>query len=114
MRSFFSKAKEQFLIYWLVGAYFLLFSFVSLAFAIVTALYACRWVQLDGQDRLVVCLLIFGNWGTVMMAFLNKAVSRLQSGVLPISPDDTSLIVRSSQVTKTVDVSTGPAQSADK
>lgn len=113
MSVFFTKAKEQFLIYWLVGAYFFLFSFVSLAFAIVTALYACRWVQLDHQDRLVVCLLIFGNWGTVMMAFLNKAVSRVQAGSLPIAPDDTNLIMRS-QVTKTVDVSSGPAQSPNK
>lgn len=46
-------------------------------------------------------ILITANWGTVMMAFLNKAAHRVQQGQLPISEGDEDLLQ-----TKTVVAST--------
>jgi hypothetical protein len=92
MSRFISAAREQILIWWLVIFYLVMFSLVSLAFAMVTALYGVTWEGLSGQEKFVIGCLIFGNWGTVMMAFMNKSLNRAAAGELPISAEDAALI----------------------
>lgn len=92
MTQFINKAREQVLLYWLVIFYMLLFTLVSLAFGVATALYGVNWDQLSGQEKFVIKCLIFGNWGTVMMAFINKAITRASGGQLPIASDDQQLL----------------------
>jgi hypothetical protein len=92
MSDLISKTREKILIWWLVILKMLLFTLVSLACGIATALYGVNWDQLTPQEKFVVICLIFGNWGNVMMAFIDRAASRVAGGQLPISDDDSQLI----------------------
>lgn len=78
--------------------WFCLFTVVSLCTSIITALYQLRWEVLDLQDKLMVGLLVLANWGTVMMAFLSKAMSRVQHGEFPIESGDTQLLQRTEKM----------------
>ena len=77
--------------------WFMLFTFAALGNSIITAFYGMRWVEMDLQDRVMVMILIFVNWATVMMAFFSKAISRVSRGESPITEGgDTQLIQRTS------------------
>ena len=82
--------------------WFLLFTFSSLGGAIITAFYGVKWSQLDGQDRFMLCLLIFNGWATTMMAFFSKAIARASKGEPLITEGDTQLIQRRTE-TRTVE-----------
>lgn len=92
MSEFITKAREQILIYWMLVFYFLLFTTSSLASCALASLIGSTWNQLDGQGHLEIILAVFVNWAATMMAFFNKAASKLKSDQLPISPDDGNLI----------------------
>lgn len=64
-------------------AWGILFSFNALASCVMASLTHVKWSTLDFQDQLLICLAIFGNWSTVIMAFLSKTVARLSSGQPP-------------------------------
>lgn len=102
MPIIFTKAKEQIIIYWLLGFYFLLFSASALASCALASLIGANWSTLDKQGRYMIALAIFVNWSTIMLAFFNKAATKIQSGDLPIAPDDSQLISRKTVETKSV------------
>lgn len=66
----------------------LFFTFVCLATAIVAVLTGAKWSQMDGQQRFLTVLMIFANWGTMMLAFLSRSAGRVAQGHLPIGDDD--------------------------
>lgn len=101
MTKLLSKAREAALTWAIVASWFFLFTLVSLCMSIVTVFYGMRWVEMDEQDRIMAMILIIANWGTVIMAFLNKAARRVQRGELPITEGDEDLLQ-----TKTVVAST--------
>lgn len=92
MSEFFTKAKEQWLIFWGLILYGVLFSFVGLSSCIMASLVGTTWSSLDPQGKFMICLAVFGNWGTMMMAMLYRSVTKISKGELPISSDDTQLI----------------------
>lgn len=97
------RAKEIVLMWWAMGFWFCLFSLTSLGTAIVLVSYTMRWADVDNQDRVIACVLIFVNWGQTMMALMNRVASRLQAGQLPIEAGDSQLIqqTRIASVTQT-------------
>lgn len=99
MKDFYEKLKNDLPIR-MAFLWFCLFTCSSLCTAIITAFYGMRWVELDTQDRLMVCLLVFSNWAQVMMAFFSKAIARAQKGEFPIAEGDTQMISRTTQVTQ--------------
>lgn len=100
-RDLLSHAKEKVLLWWIVAVWFLLFSGSALATAIVAALYGMRWNAVERQDKFVICLLVFINWSTTMMAFFSKAVARVQKGELPLVEGDTQLVQKTNVVATT-------------
>lgn len=74
-----------------------LFTVSSLTNAIVMAFYGVKWSQLDWQDRIMLCLLIFGSWAQVMMAYFSKAIARASKGEPLIIEGDTQLIPKPQQ-----------------
>lgn len=92
MSEFLSKAREQILIYWLAVFYALLFSGVSWGVAWMTATAGVDYSTLGHDAKVRVWVCCFTGWGTTMMAFLNKAISSIQKGLLPINSDDSKLI----------------------
>jgi len=92
MSELISKAKEQVVIYWLLGFYFMLFTASALASCILASLIGADLSSLDRQGKWMIALAVFGNWSTIMLAFFNKAAARITSGQLPIAPDDAGLI----------------------
>lgn len=96
MKDFYEKLKSDLPIR-MAFLWFLLFTTTSLSLAIVTAFYGVRWINLDIQDRIMLALLIFGNWGQVMMAFFSKAIARAQKGEFPISEGDTQILKRTNE-----------------
>lgn len=83
-----SKAKEITALWWLAAVWFLLFTCAALGNSIITAFYGMRWKEMDWQDRIMIGILIFVNWATVMMAFFSRAISRVSRGQLPIQDGD--------------------------
>lgn len=96
MSIFFTKAKEQIIIYWLLGFYALVFSLSALASCALASLIGTDWKSMDKQGHLEIYLSVFVNWSTIMLAFFNKSASRLAANQLPIAPDDSQLITASS------------------
>lgn len=93
MKQFLKTAAEDLALRMAI-IWFFLFTFAALGNAIITAFYGMRWSQMERQDVVMVFILIFVNWATVMMAFFSKAISRVQKGELPIAEGDTQLIRR--------------------
>ena len=108
MSDILSKSKEMWLTWWIVIAWVFLFTLVSLGTAITSVLYGMRWREIDGQDKFIALVLIFIQWGTVMMAFLNKAASRVQRGELPITEEDKTLLSTKTVVTAQVSAKENP------
>lgn len=100
-RELLTKAKEVALTWWIVGAWFVLFTMVSFGTSIVTVFYGMRWMEMDWQDRIMAMILILVNWGTVMMAFLNKAATRVQKGDFPIAEGDENVLTHRKTVVAT-------------
>lgn len=94
MSELLSKAKEKIILYWMALLYALLFSGVSFAGAWMTATAGVDYSTLGSDAKARVWIGCFSVWGTTMMAFLNKAMSKIQRGELPISDGDTQLISR--------------------
>lgn len=77
----------------------ILFTMSALGTSITASLLHVKWSTLDGQDKLIMCIAIFGNWSTVVMALITKVTARLGSpeppspstlitnGPVPVSPD---------------------------
>lgn len=112
MKDFITAAKETVLVWWLVGFYGVLFTLAALATAALSSLIGADWATMDTQGHVEVGLAVFANWATMMMAFMNKSISRIQSGQIPISPDDQQIIAQARVTTtqKTVDVTTQTSQ----
>lgn len=89
-----TMVKDKAIFYWGIILYVLLFSASGLATCILGALVGTQWNTLDGQSKFMICLTVFINWSTIMMAFFSKAANRLKSGDIPISPDDTNIIAQ--------------------
>jgi hypothetical protein len=113
MSEFFTKAKEQIIIYWLLGFYFILFSLSALSSCLLASLIGSDLKTMDNQGKWMVALAVFGNWSTIMLAFFNKAAGKLAANQLPISPDDTALISRQT-VKRTETTSVAISQTPDK
>jgi hypothetical protein len=89
MSALLTKAKEQILIYWMVGFYVFLFSGVALGTSWQTATAGVNWSEADHDSKVRMIVGILVTWGTVMMAFLNKATSKVLQGELPIGEERT-------------------------
>ena len=97
MSALLNKAKEQLLIHWMVGFYVFLFSGVALGTSWQTATAGVNWSEADHDSKVRMIVGILVTWGTVMMAFLNKATSKVLQGELPIGEERT--FERSAKVT---------------
>lgn len=105
MSDLLSKAKEVALTWWLVVVWVFLFSIVSLCTSITSVFYGMRWSEIDTQDKIMAGFLVMISWGTTLMAFLNKAISRVHEGKLPIENGDTQLIQKTTvQAVRTTEV----------
>jgi hypothetical protein len=77
MSELISKAKEQILMRALMMMYALLFTCAALASSLLASLIGATWSQLDTQGKVMIVLAVFVNWSTVMLAFVNRAATRL-------------------------------------
>lgn len=75
----------------------LLFTFNSLGTSIMVGLGNSTWSTMGLQNRFTMCVGIFVNWSGTMMAWMNRAITNLQRGQLPLPPTgsgDTSLLTK--------------------
>lgn len=90
MRQILSQAKQSLIIYRLAIAYGLLFSANALFSAIVASFLNTNWSDLNRTSKFLVIVVIAQNWTGVLLAFLNKTLSRIESGQPPIQTGDTT------------------------
>ena len=88
------------LLNWILISYFLLFTLNSLAVAALAALQGEEWGNLTQTAKVCVILAMMSSWTTTMLAFLNRAASRIAEGKSFISTGDT-MIVKKSDVQQT-------------
>lgn len=81
MSELISRAKLAVLTWWLVIAYIVLFTVVSLATAVGASLTGKHWSEMNGTDKFVIACLILANWGSAMLAFINSAFNRIKQYV---------------------------------
>lgn len=93
MSTLFNKAKEQLLIYYGVIFYVVLFSAVALGTSWQTATAGIDWSQASSDSKIRMLVGMFVTWGTVMLAFLNKGLSKVANGELPIGIDGSQTTV---------------------
>jgi len=72
-------------LFWIAVVWCVLFTLSSLVFSILGALSGAKWAAMDGQARLMLCLSVFGQWSTVMMAYLSGAAQKVKKGELPMN-----------------------------
>lgn len=80
-----AAAKIKALEFRMAAVWFLLFTTVSLAAAIQTALTNANWSNMGGQDKFLMCIGVFTSWGTTMMAFFSKAAKKVEQQITPDS-----------------------------
>lgn len=73
--------------------YFVLFSFNSLATAIVASFLNTEWNTLTATSKFLLIVVIVQNWSGTMIAYFNKTLSRLQEGQ-PLFGSDTTTITK--------------------
>jgi TRAP-type C4-dicarboxylate transport system permease small subunit len=78
MSEFISRAKLALLTWWLVLAYIVLFTVVSLATAAGAALTGKDWHELSGTDKFIIGCMVIANWGGTMLSFINQAFTRIK------------------------------------
>ena len=77
----FSKAKVAALAWKMVIFYFIFFTINSLGSSFVLAFQGKHWTQMDGTERVVVCVGVIVSWSGTMIAFLSQAISRARQSV---------------------------------
>lgn len=101
MSAIIETAKEKIFLYWGVGFYIVLFSLVALGTSWQTATAGVNWSEADHDSKVRMLVGMFVTWGTVMMAFLNKGISKVANGELPIGIDGTQTTITQTQHTET-------------
>lgn len=72
-----------------------LFTFNSLGTCVMVGLGNSVWATMTLQSKFVMLVGIFVNWSGTMMAWMNRAISDLRRGRLPLPPgSDTSLLTK--------------------
>jgi len=88
------KQHAQKLYWWSVLLYFGLFSFNALATSTMAALVGAKWEVLTTQEKFLIFVAIAANWSGLIVVFVQKGMSRLQSGKPPIETGDTDRITK--------------------
>lgn len=89
-------------------AYFFLFSFNGLCTAIQLAFLNAEWSTMSSTSRFLVVTAIFQNWTGTMLAFMFKAINRVEHGKAIIGEDTQSWSktdVQQTTIEKTTDKS---------
>lgn len=86
-----SEAKIKLLEWRMAICWFVLFSTVSLASALVSSLVNSRWDMMEAQDKILMTLTVFISWGTTMMAFFSKAAKKVEQQITPENSSSTEV-----------------------
>lgn len=78
MNQLISRAKLAVLAWWLIIFYFVFFAVASVATCASAALEGKNWSQLSGTQKLVVGLLILGNFSNTMLAFITQSLTKIR------------------------------------
>lgn len=83
-----AQIKQAAILYKMVFVYILLFSFNSLATAIVASLLNSNWGEMSTTNKFLTIVIILQNWTGVLLAFFNKSIQRAEQGkpIIPIDP----------------------------
>lgn len=76
----------------------LFFTASSLGTCIMVGLGNSVWATMSGQSKFLMVVGIFVNWSGTMTAWINRAISDLRKGKLPLPPgssSDTSMLTKS-------------------
>lgn len=64
-----------------------LFSLNALASSIVASFLNVNWGPLSGTEKFLIVVLVIQNWSGTMIAYFNKTLSRIESGLPLIEPE---------------------------
>lgn len=86
--------KQSALLLWAVILHFALFSFNALATSTTAALIGTKWEALATQEKFMIFVAVAANWTGLILVYLQRGISRIQSGKLPVPNGDTEHIAK--------------------
>lgn len=90
----FKSMVKNAIVYKMVILYVFLFSFNSLASAIIASFLNTDWQQLKPTAKFILVVVILQSWTGTMLAFFNKSIQRAEQGQPFIPTGQTDLWVR--------------------
>lgn len=91
MSELIQASRNHIIYYWLAYCYGFLFSLNALVTAVIASFMNTDWGTLTPTKKFLLICVIIANWTGTMIAFLNRTMSRLQNGQLPIQTGETQV-----------------------